>query len=52
MEHSRLEEFVAALEFLVFRLYDLDTVHNFHQTGLQSLCLPDEGQRRSPGVGP
>lgn len=48
--HSRLEELVATLELFVFRLDDLDAVHDFHQAGLQSFCLPYEGQRRGPCV--
>jgi hypothetical protein len=34
-----LEELVAALELLVLRLDNLDTVDDFEEAGLESLCL-------------
>jgi hypothetical protein len=34
-----LEELVAALELLVLRLDNLDTVDDFEEAGLKSLCL-------------
>ena len=39
----RLEELVAALEFLVLRLYDFHAVDDFEEAGLQGFCLPGEG---------
>ena len=46
---SRLEKLVSALELLVFRLYDFDTVHDLQKTSLQSFGLSGEGsQSRGP----
>jgi hypothetical protein len=37
--YVRLEELVAALELLVLRLDNLDTVDDFEEASLESLCL-------------
>lgn len=50
VDDLRLEKLVAAFKLLMFRLDNLDTVHDFHQTSLQSLGLPDKGQRRGTGA--
>ena len=48
---SRLKEFVAAFELLMFGLYNFDAVNDFKKTCLKSFRLTSEGcQSEGPGA--